>query len=107
MPYVIELTEDSKHDIQALRPFERRKVIDAIERHLRHEPARESKSRIKHLRELERPPYRLRVDDIRVFYDIAEDVVEILAVIDKSQAAEWLAREGRPTNPDTPLPGEE
>lgn len=107
MPYIIELTEDSKRDIQALRSFERQKVIDAIERHLRHEPTKESKSRIKHLRELERPQYRLRVDDIRVFYDITEDVVEILAVIDKSQVAEWLAREGILAKPDAPPLGEE
>ena len=101
MPYAIELAEDSKRDIQARRSFERRKVVDAIERHLRHEPAKESQSRIKRLRELARPQYRLRVDDIRVFYDIVDGVVEIIAVIAKSQAAEWLAREGTPTEPDT------
>ena len=107
MPYEIELTEDSKRDILALRSFERRKVLDAIERHLRHEPAKESHSRIKRLRELARPQYRLRVDDIRVFYDITEDVVEIIAVIVKPQAAEWLAREGIRSEPDTSTPGEE
>jgi mRNA interferase RelE/StbE len=69
MPYEIELTEDSKRDIQALRSFERRKILDAIEGHLRHEPTKESQSRIKRLRELARPQYRLRVDDIRIFYD--------------------------------------
>jgi mRNA interferase RelE/StbE len=47
MPYEIELTDDSKRDIQLLRPFDRRKVLDAIERHLRHEPTKESRSRIK------------------------------------------------------------
>ena len=107
MPYEIKLTEDSKRDIQALRSFERRKVLDAIERHLRHEPTKESQSRIKHLRELARPQYRLRVDDIRVFYDIVDKVVEIIAVIAKPQAAEWLAREGIPTEPDMPTLGEE
>src|SRR6266536_2815497 len=107
MAYTIELTEDSKRDIQALRSFERRKVLDAIERHLRHEPAKESQSRIKHLRELARPQYRLRVDDIRVFYDIMDGVVEIIAVIAKSQAAEWLAREGILAEPDTPESGAE
>jgi len=107
MPYEIELTEDSKRDIQALRSFERRMVLDAIERHLRHEPTKESHNRIKRLRELTRPQYRLRVDDIRVFYDVADEVVEIIAVIAKPQAAEWLAREGIPAQPDIPTPGEE
>ena len=107
MPYEIELTEDSKRDIQALRSFERRKVLDAIERHLRHEPTKESQSRIKRLRELARPQYRLRVDDIRIFYDIAGQVVQIIAVIAKSEAAVWLTREGILAEPDTPESGEE
>ena len=42
MPYEIELSDDSRRDIQALRSFERRKVFDAIELHLRYEPAMES-----------------------------------------------------------------
>src|SRR5215207_8048930 len=107
MPYEIELTEDSKRDIQALRSFERRKVLDAIERHLCHEPSKESQSRIKRLRELARPQYRLRVDDIRVFYDIVDEIVAIIAVVAKPKAAEWLAQEGILTVPDTAAFGEE
>lgn len=107
MPYEIELTEDSKRDIQVLRPFERRNILAAIERHLRHEPTRESQSRIKRLRELARPQYRLRVDDIRIFYDIVDDVVEIIAIIAKADAAVWLARESVPTEPDTSASEEE
>lgn len=107
MSYEIELTDDSKRDIQILRAFERRKVLDAIERYLRHEPNKESQSRIKRLRELARPQYRLRVDDIRIFYDIVDNVVEIIAVIAKSQAAEWLAHEGITTQPDGPAHGQE
>jgi mRNA interferase RelE/StbE len=68
---------------------------------------KESQSRIKRLRELARPQYRLRVDGIRVFYDIADEVVEIIAVIAKSQTAQWLAREGMPTEPDASAQGEE
>jgi mRNA-degrading endonuclease RelE of RelBE toxin-antitoxin system len=83
----------SAHD-RAELAAERRKVLDAIDRYLRHEPTQESKSRIKRLRRLATPQYRLRIDDIRVFYDIVEGTVEIIAVIAKAQAAEWLAREG-------------
>ena len=107
MPCEIELTEDSKRDIQALRSFERRKVLDAIERHLRHEPTQENQSRIKRLRRLATPQYRLRVDDIRVFYDVVDEVVEIIAVIAKVQAAEWLARAGIPAEPDPQSMSEE
>jgi hypothetical protein len=49
----------------------------------------------------------LRVDDIRIFYDIVGEVVEIIAVITKSEAAVWLARESIPTDPDTRASGEE
>ena len=38
-----------------------------------------SKSRIKRLRGLRHPQYRLRIDEIRVFYDVEGDRVEILA----------------------------
>ncbi|MDQ2996384.1 MAG: type II toxin-antitoxin system RelE/ParE family toxin [Chloroflexota bacterium] len=107
MPYEIELTEDSKRDIQTLRSFERRNVLAAIERHLRHEPTKESQSRIKRLRELARPQYRLRVDDIGIFYDIVGEVVEIIAVIAKADAAVWLAQAGIATDPNAPGAGEE
>lgn len=62
--------------------------------HLRHEPRKVSKSRIKRLRGLERPQYRLRVGEIRVFYDVSEKVVEVLAIVSKQQAQDWLAKEG-------------
>jgi len=66
----------------------------AIELHLRHEPTKQSKSRIKRLRGLSRPQFRLRIGDIRVFYDVREACAEILAIVAKDQAQAWLAREG-------------
>jgi len=53
-------------------------VRTAMERHLRHQPTRISKSRIKRLRGVRRPGYRLRVGDIRVFYDVLDGVVEVV-----------------------------
>jgi mRNA-degrading endonuclease RelE of RelBE toxin-antitoxin system len=69
-------------------------VQDAIEAHLRHEPDRTSKGRLKRLRGITRPAYRLRVGDIRVFYDITYQDVEVLAIVLKSQASEWLEEMG-------------
>jgi len=63
---------------------------------LRFEPAKVSKSRIKRLRELGRPQYRLRVDDIRVFYDVTETAVEVLAIVRKAEAQAWLEQQGTP-----------
>jgi mRNA interferase RelE/StbE len=62
----------------------------ALETHLRHEPERTSRSRIKRLRGLRRPQYRLRVDDARVFYDVSGASVEVLAIVAKSEAESWL-----------------
>jgi mRNA interferase RelE/StbE len=63
---------------------------DALETHLRHQPTKTSKSRIKRLRGLTRPQYRLRVDNIRVFYDVINEQVQVLAVVTKAEAATWL-----------------
>jgi mRNA-degrading endonuclease RelE of RelBE toxin-antitoxin system len=49
-----------------------------------------SKSRIKRLWGVARPQYRLRVDEIRVFYDVAGTDVEVLAIVVKSEAEQWL-----------------
>jgi len=43
---------------------------------------------------MNQPQYRLRVDEISVFYDVAEATVEVLAIILKFKAAEWLKEEG-------------
>lgn len=62
--------------------------------HLRHEPAKVSRSRIKRLRGLRQPQYRLRVDEGRVFYNIFDSTVEILAIVAKSEAEKWLNQYG-------------
>ncbi len=43
-----------------------------------------------------RPQYRLRVGEVRVFYDVLNETVEVLAIVAKSQAAAWLKRHGEP-----------
>src|SRR5262245_2739841 len=83
--------------VEAFRPLSahiRGRVRDAFERHLRYEPKKVSRSRIKRLRGLSRPQYRLRVDDIRIFYDVTETTVEVLAIIRKAEAQAWLEKEG-------------
>ncbi len=82
-------------DLASLQANVRAAVRDAVEEHLRYQPTRVSKSRIKRLRGLSRPQYRLRVGaDIRVFYDVSEETVEILAIVAKSEADSWLAKHG-------------
>ena len=58
--------------------------------HLAHEPMKVSRSRIKRLREMEHPEYRLRLDPYRVFYDVIGQTVVVLAIVPKDETAEWL-----------------
>ena len=94
MRFEIVLAPEAVADLRRLRADLRAVVRDAIERHLRHEPMKTSKSRVKRLRGLRRPQYRLRVGETRVFYDVFEGTVDVLAIVAKSQAAEWLAASG-------------
>ena len=95
MRYEILLAPEAVEDLQNLKANVRAELRDAIERHLRHQSAKTSKSRIKRLRGLSRPQFRLRVgEDIRVFYDVTEATVEVLAVVPKPEADQWLERYG-------------
>lgn len=94
MKYDIILSPEAVDDLRNLAANKRAAVRDALEQHLRHEPAKTSKSRIKRLRGLSRPQYRLRVDDVRVFYDVTDKLVEVLAIVPKAEAETWLDRAG-------------
>jgi mRNA-degrading endonuclease RelE of RelBE toxin-antitoxin system len=94
MPYNIVLAPEAAEDLRALKANIRAAVREAMETHLRHQPTKTSKSRIKRLRGVSRPQFRLRVDEIRVFYDVNEGAVEILAIVAKSDAHAWLERFG-------------
>jgi mRNA interferase RelE/StbE len=92
MSCLIVLAPEAVDDLKKLRANLRAEVRAALEMHLRHEPEKVSRSRIKRLRGLRRPQYRLRVGDVRVFYDVSDTTVEILAIVAKSEAGQWLAQ---------------
>src|SRR5271170_7758201 len=96
MRHNIILAPHAIRDLDRLKARVRAAVRDAIETHLRHEPRKLSKSRIKRLRGLSHPQYRLRVEDVRVFYDVTESTVEVLAIVSKSDAEAWLSEAGEP-----------
>ncbi|QPF92514.1 type II toxin-antitoxin system RelE family toxin [Bradyrhizobium commune] len=96
MPFDIILAPEAVEDLRRFKAHVRAAVRTALEAHLRHEPEKISRSRIKKLRGVRRPQYRLRVDDVRVFYDISGTTVEILAIVAKSEAESWLAQFGSP-----------
>ena len=94
MKYESVFAPGADRTLRKIRAYDRVVVFDAIERHLRHEPVKRSRSRIKRLRDLRHSQYRLRIGDLRVFYDVTPKQVGIVAVVRKSEAAEWLARWG-------------
>jgi mRNA-degrading endonuclease RelE of RelBE toxin-antitoxin system len=96
MRYEIVLAPEAIEDFRTLKANVRSIVRDALETHLRYEPTKTSRSRIKRLRGLARPQYRLRVGEIRIFYDVSAGSVEVLAIISKSEATLWLERFGKP-----------
>ena len=95
MRFEIEVTREAESDLDRIRPFYRRQVLDALDLHLRHTPTRSSRARIKRLRSVQSPEYRLRVGDVRVFYDVdeANQRVTVLRILSKVEALKYL--EGR------------
>ena len=89
------LAPEAVEDLRSLKANVRTEVRRALEDHLRHEPRKVSKSRIKRLRGLSKPQYRLRAGEIRVYYDVTGDTVEVLAIVAKSEAESWLAQFGK------------
>ena len=96
MRFEIVLAPEAVDDMKGLGANLRAEVQAAIATHLRHEPKKVSRSRIKRLRGISRPQFRLRVGEVRVFYDVSDEVVEVLAIVAKSEAETWLARFGSP-----------
>ena len=96
MAFRIVLVDEATDDLRRLSAFRRAAVRDAIEHHLRHQPRLVSKSRIKRLEEIESPQYRLRLGDLRIFYDIAGGDVIVLSIMSKEESLRWLrSREKR------------
>ena len=96
MPFAIVLAPEAVDDLRRLTANIRATVRTALETHLRHEPEKASCSRIKRLRGLLRPQYRLRIGEVRVFYDVSGTTVEVLAIVAKSETDTWLAQFANP-----------
>src|SRR5512139_573289 len=100
MRFEIVLAPHAAQEFRALPARLRSEVRDAMETHLRHEPRKVSKSRIKRLRGIAKPQYRLRVGETRVFYDVRDETVEVLAIAATPQPRSWLGAQVTP-HPNT------
>ncbi len=94
MAYRVVFTDNATEDFKALDARWRATVRDAIRVHLTHEPTKQSRTRIKRLRDLRHPQFRLRVGEIRIFYDVTGEDVVILAIMSKEKTIQWLEERG-------------
>jgi mRNA interferase RelE/StbE len=87
-PYKIVYAREAADELRALRSFDKKKILEGIELHLRHEPTKVSRSRIKRMAEPFWSQYRLRMDDFRVYYDVDDEdaKVTILRILEKGIA---------------------
>lgn len=74
LPFVIELRENAKAELNALRPFDKQRISEAIETQLSYEPFRVTRNRkpipgVVPSFEYAPPLWELRVEEFRVFYD--------------------------------------
>ncbi len=85
--YTITLKPSAVADLDALRKYDATQIANAMERHLQDDPTKESKSRIKRLRGISNPDFRLRVGDYRVFHMVDKDAcrVDVLRVMHKDE----------------------
>lgn len=96
MRFEIVLAPEAIADLRKLKANLQTAIRETLESHLRHEPTKTRRSRIKRLRGLLRPQYRLRVEEVRVVYDVSGSTVQVLAIVTKSEAETWLAQFGSP-----------
>lgn len=94
MAYEIVLTDTARKHYEVLSARDRAMLKDGLQVYLVHEPMKVSRSRIKRLRDLTQPEFRLRLDPYRVFYDVAGSTVIVLAIIPKRATSEWLDKHG-------------
>ena len=80
MPYQVLITADAQRDLEALRAYDRRIILQAIETHLTHQPTLVTRRRIKQLVQPAISQYRLRVRDYRVYYDVDEEAQHVVII---------------------------
>ena len=79
MPYRIEYSPEAEAHLRALTAREQSTVLDTVEVQLAHEPKVETKNR-KPMRPNPVAPWELRIDRLRVYYDVQEEPEQVVKV---------------------------
>jgi mRNA-degrading endonuclease RelE of RelBE toxin-antitoxin system len=77
----LEFTPEALEDLRLLRAYDQRRVIEAVQAQLRHQPAQETRNR-KRLRPNALAEWKVRIATFRAVYDVDEEneLVKIEAV---------------------------
>ena len=98
MKYRVVIAKSAQESFKKLDARWRSSLKEAMRTHLENAPKQESKSRIKRLKGLRQPQYRMRLDKLRVFYDVNDEQgrVEVSGFVMKPEAENWLKEHGEP-----------
>jgi mRNA-degrading endonuclease RelE of RelBE toxin-antitoxin system len=98
MKFQVVIAKSAQETFKRLDARWRSPLKESMRTHLENAPKQESKSRIKRLKGLRQPQYRLRVDRLRVFYDVNDKQgrVEVLGFVMKPEVENWLQEHGVP-----------
>lgn len=91
--FEIEFKPCALEQIKKIKRFYAVKIIRAIEKHLGVEPDKPGPPRIKKLRGHQKSAYRLREGNHRIFYDVGDVTVTIVAILHKSETAKFYQKE--------------
>ena len=80
MAFEVAFAESVVEHLRALTAAERSRVLDVVGRQLTHEPLTESRNR-KPLRPNPVAPWELRLQTLRVFYEVASDAPQVVRVL--------------------------
>jgi mRNA-degrading endonuclease RelE of RelBE toxin-antitoxin system len=90
MPYTIEFRDVAYTELQTIKPFYRRRIVDTIDQQLVHAPVTETRNRKKLVGfqpdfDHDDPVWELRVGQYRVYYDVNQEanVVVVRAIREK------------------------
>ena len=72
MTYSIEYSPAAQEHLRSLTARQRSIVLDTADQQLAHEPATETRNR-KPMRPNPLAPWELRIDDLRVYYDVQDE----------------------------------
>jgi mRNA-degrading endonuclease RelE of RelBE toxin-antitoxin system len=78
MPYAIEVTDGAFAELRSIKAYHQRRIADAIDEQLPHQPTVETKNRkpliaVQADFEHREPVWELRVEAYRVYYDVSEE----------------------------------